>query len=173
MKVQTGIAAETTVVLLTLVALPLVPRESSLLPLFYLIIQGLLTYFAHCPAHYFVGSLVGVRFKRFLLARSAMRKSSSQLLRFIGSRALTFVLVVDRQSISKVSPRARSATLLAGVIASVSLPFVVAIYAVITGSLTSQIITFGFALFYLAFDAVYSPRTGDVYRARTLGTPVG
>ncbi len=168
-NVRTGVGLESFVVLLTFLALLVVPKNWSLLPLFYVLVQALLTYFAHCPAHYFVGALSGIRFKRFLLARSAMRKSSSRILRFIGSRALTFVLVVDRESLHEASPRGRRATLLAGVTASVSLPFVVVIYAIFSGSFLSQMLTLGFALFYLAFDYVYSPRTGDVYRARTLG----
>jgi hypothetical protein len=171
--VKGGIGLETGVVILSFLGLVFVPRSSFFSPLFYVIIQGLLTYFAHCPSHYLVGSLLGVRFNRLILAKSAMRNEKSPALRFIGNHAFTFSLILDRRSLNKVPARARRVTLLAGVTASISLPFLVAILAFLDGSAGSEIATLAFALFYLAFNTVYSPRTGDVYRARMLSRGAG
>lgn len=166
MKVEFGIAFESLLVALLLAVVTTVPSGMVFAPIFFVVIQFLLTYFSHCPAHYVVGSIFGIRFRKLLLGKSALRKSSSSLLRLIGKYAFTFVLIVDKDSLARASPNGRRAMFLAGVTASTAFPFVVTFYSLLWGSLLDGVATTLFAISYLLFDGFYSPRAGDVYRAR-------
>ncbi len=131
--------------------------------------QGILLYSVHCLSHYVVGRLLGIRFRSLLVARSALKKSSSRIIRIIGQNAVTPILIIDRTSLAKATPLRRKAMFYAGVTGSITVPFLVAAYAASTGDPVSTGATLLVAMGYLTFNFFYSPRTGDVYRARLLG----
>ncbi len=131
--------------------------------------QGILLYSVHCLSHYVVGRLLGIRFRSLLVARSALKKSSSRVIRMIGRNAITPILIIDRTSLAKATPLRRMAMFYAGVTGSTTVPFLVAIYAAFTGDSVSTGATLLVALGYLTFNFFYSPRTGDIYRVRLLG----
>ena len=137
-------------------------------PLAFLAAQGVVLYCVHCPSHYVVGRIVGIKFSRIVVGRSALRKSSSRVVRLIGERAVTPVLVVDRASLAMVSRRRRRAMFYSGVTASTAAPFLIALYALLTGDQTSTLAALVVAIGYLTFNIYYSPRTGDLHRAKLL-----
>jgi len=168
-RVGAGMVLEALVIalaipLLLIFRIPWVPR-----PLPLLLAQGVVLYAAHCPSHYVVGRIVGIRFSRLVVGRSALRKSSSRVARLVGGRAVTPVLIVDRASLARVSPLRRKAMFYSGVTASTAAPFLVALYASLTGDPISTLVTLIVSICYLTFNVFYSPRTGDVYRAKLLG----
>ncbi len=138
-------------------------------PLGLLLTQGITLYAVHCPSHYVVGRIVGIKFSGLVVGRSALRKSTSRVIRLIGERAVTPVLIVDRTSLARASPLRRKAMFYSGVTTSTGAPFLVALYAALTADTPSTLVTLVAAIGYLAFNIFYSPRTGDVYRARLLG----
>ena len=168
-RVGTGMVLEAFVIALAIPPLlvfriPWVPG-----PLALLLAQGIILYAVHCPSHYVVGRMVGIRFSGLVVGRSALRKSSSRVVRLIGERAVTPVLIVDRGSLARVSPLRRKAMFYSGVTASTTAPFLVALYASLTGDPISILATLIVSIGYLTFNVFYSPRTGDVYRAKLLG----
>src|SRR5712692_3578754 len=138
-------------------------------PLGLLLAQGITLYAVHCPSHYVVGRIVGIRFSGLVVGRSALRKSTSRVIRLIGERAVTPVLIVDRGSLARVSLLRRKAMFYSGVTASTTAPFLVAVYASLRGDPISTLATLIVSIGYLTFNVFYSPRTGDVYRAKLLG----
>ena len=152
------------ILLLLVIRIPWLPG-----PLPFLLAQGVILYGIHCPSHYVVGRIVGIKFSGLAVGRSALRKSSSRVVRLIGERAVTPVLIVDRASLAGASPLRRNAMFYSGVTASTAAPFLVAVYASLTGDPLSTLTTTIAAIAYLAFNIFYSPRTGDVHRARLLG----
>jgi hypothetical protein len=113
--------------------------------------------------------MVGIKFSGLVVGRSALRKSSSRAVRLIGERAVTPVLIVDRASLARASPLRRKAMFYSGVTASTAAPFLVALYASLTGDPLSTLTAVIVAIGYLTFNIFYSPRTGDIHRARLLG----
>ena len=154
------------ILLLLVLRIPWLPG-----PLPFLLAQGVILYCIHCPSHYAVGRMVGIKFSGLVVGRSALRKSSSRAVRLIGERAVTPVLIVDRASLARASPLRRKAMFYSGVTASTAAPFLVALYASLTGDplSTSTLIAVIVAIGYLTFNIFYSPRTGDIHRARLLG----
>jgi hypothetical protein len=152
------------VLLLLVFRIPGLPGVLALL-----LAQGVILYAVHCPSHYAVGRLLGIKFSGLAVGPSALRKSSSRVIRLIGERAVTPVLIVDRASLARVSPLRRKAMFYSGVTASTVAPFLVALYASLTGDPLATLATLIVAIGYLIFNIFYSPRTGDVYRARLLG----
>jgi hypothetical protein len=163
-------AAALAILLLLVFRIPWLPR-----PLAFLLAQGVILYLVHCPSHYIVGRIVGIKFTGLVVGRSALKRSSSRVVRLIGERAVTPVLVVDRASLARVSPLQRKAMFYSGVTASTAAPFLVALFASLSGDPVSILATLAVAIGYLAFNIVYSPTTGDVHRARLLAgsTPQG
>jgi len=157
-------AAALAILLLLVFRIPLLPRALVLL-----LAQGIILYAVHCPSHYIVGRMVGIKFSGLAVGRSALRKSSSRVVRQIGERAMTPVLIVDRASLARASPLRRKAMFYSGVAASTATPFLITLYASLLGDPVSILATLLVAIGYLVFNIFYSPRTGDVYRARLLG----
>src|SRR5437016_8313818 len=125
-RVGTGMVLEAFVIALAippllLFRIPWVPG-----PLALLLAQGIILYAVHCPSHYVVGRMVGIRFSGLVVGRSALRKSTSRVVRLIGERAVTPVLIVDRGSFARVSPLRRKAMFYSGVRDSTTAPFLVA-----------------------------------------------
>jgi hypothetical protein len=134
--------------------------------LFVVVAESLSTYLVHCPAHYLVGGVVGIRFTEMKVGRTTLSRAiPSPLARF--SRLLAVpTLVVDRQSLVSVPPRRRAAMYASGTVASVASAFVVAALATPSVPILTSAVAWVVAIGYLAFDAVFSPRTGDLGRAK-------
>src|SRR2546427_10054162 len=168
-KVGAGMAAEAfgvalAILLLLVFRIPLLPSWLAVL-----LAQGIMLYAVHCPSHYVVGRIVGIRFSGLAVGRSALRKASSRVVRQIGERAVTPVLIINRVSLARASPLRRKAMFYSGVAASTAAPFLIALYASLSGDQVSILATLLLAVGYLVFNIFYSPRTGDVFRARLLG----
>lgn len=168
MRPAIGIALE----LLALAALPavwpLVPH--GILGIAYLLVaQGLSTYLVHCPAHYLVGVSLGIRFRGVKLGHTTLAKA---LPAGIGSlvRLIPIIsLSVERLSLKQVSKGRAKAMYLSGVVASCGSAFVIAGLSLFSADPEAIAATSLFAAGYLAFDLVFSPRSGDMARAAKLG----
>lgn len=131
-----------------------------------LLAQVLTTVLVHCPAHYFVGRALGIRFSRMRLGHTTISRALPPSLRRIGSLLIVFTLSLDRESKKHSSPRRLRAMFLAGVTASVGSAVTFAYAVSLTGNLVTGVVSWAFAIVYLASDVLLSPKAGDMMRAR-------
>jgi hypothetical protein len=165
MRPATGVTIELAALAGVLLAVRFVPGGPQFL-IYALASELLATYLVHCPAHYVVGTALGMRFRRIKIGRTTLARTISPRLAGLSGIFAVPTLVPDRNSLSATSPRRAAAMYASGTLASVASAFVVA--AAFTASLStlSALLAWGVAVGYLVFDAVFSPRTGDLMRAR-------
>jgi hypothetical protein len=125
------------------------------------------TYLIHCPAHYVVGRAVGIRFSRIGLGRTTLSRALPPRFGRIAGLIPILTLTVDKATIANLSRSRASAMYMSGVIASSASAIVIAA-AVTPGPLWTAIVAWLVALGYLLFDIMFSPKSGDVMRARRL-----
>ncbi len=139
----------------------------------FLVAQGITTILVHCPAHYFVGRLLGVRFSRMRLGRSTLVRALPPSIKSFSSVLIVFSLSVGPES-RRNSPSGRlRAMYLSGVVASVTGAFVFPFLSIIRGNLLATLLTSLFAVAYLLSDVLLSPKSGDLMRARAAAGAAG
>lgn len=140
---------------------------SGLVYLFYVLLAELLsTYLVHCPAHYLVGRVLGIRFVDMKLGRTTLAKALPPRFSRFARLLPILTLKADRESLWRAGPGRASAMYASGTFASVLSAFVVAAWTTTTGSVGLIAAAWGVAFLYLFFDLVFSPRSGDIMRAR-------
>jgi hypothetical protein len=139
--------------------------------LLYLIALSFLIFFPHCLAHYVVGRLAGIRFDYYRLGRSGLANLNLPLLSSLGSKLPVLTLKVDRGSLHSVNRWRVSAMFSAGAVASMVLPFLAAIASIGHLPWTLSLILISIGAANLLFDLYYSPRAGDLARARSFQGP--
>ena len=120
---------------------------------------------SHCPVHYIVGRLCGVRFTHYVLAPSALERMDVPLVSRIAKTSVLPGLRIDRKSLHGVGRRCIYFTLTSGAIASMAVPWTVTLVQAIGGD-PLWIVTAILQAFRVLFTLRYSPRGGDLYRAR-------
>lgn len=134
--------------------------------LYAIVAQLLATYLLHCPAHYAVGMLGGIRFREMRVGRTALARALPPRLAGPARLVPILTLATERESLSKAPRRWRAAMYASGTLASVASAFVIAAAASTVEQPTYSAIFWVVALGYFAFDLVFSPRSGDLMRAR-------
>jgi hypothetical protein len=149
---------------------PFVP-PGLLFAIYVIIAQGAGTYLVHCPAHYIVGRVVGINFRTIRFGRTTLARVLPS--RFAGLARLVPILTLstEKASLAKASKGRAAAMYVSGTIASVCSAFVIAGVATVSESSFPAAVAWLVAIGYLAFDVVFSPRAGDISKARAaLGT---
>lgn len=150
---------------LVLAAYRLVPAGIAFV-VYVLAAEFLATYLIHCPAHYVVGRLGGIRFSRIRFGKTALVKLLPSRISWLGRLLPTPTLSVDRPSLMAASGPAVQAMYFSGTVASSASAVVIAIAVSYSGSFPAAVAAWVLAVGYILFDAVFSPRGGDVKRAR-------
>jgi hypothetical protein len=132
----------------------------------YLISWGCLIFFPHCLMHYLVGSIVGVRFKFYYLGKSGVSKLGLPLLARLAARVPVLAVKVDRRSLRSVTPGRRAVMFASGAVASMILPFIVVVASLPRLPLSLTLAILFLSVANLAFDLYYSPKAGDISRAK-------
>lgn len=137
----------------------------------YLVSWGFLVFFPHGIAHYFVGRVVGVRFSYYFMGKSSATKLKLPVLGTFLSWFPVPTLRIERASFRSVSHRGRTAMFASGAIASMVMPFFAAAGSI--GQLPTWLtaVLFLISVVNLVFDLYYSPRVGDLHRAKYGTTP--
>ena len=130
-----------------------------------LIAWALLGVGSHCPAHYLVGRICGVRFTHYVLAPSALEKMDVPIISRIARMTALPGLRMDREGLHGIGRRCIYATLASGAIASMTVPWAVTLVQIIGGD-PLWVATAALQTFRVLFTLRYSPRGGDLYRAR-------
>jgi len=160
-----GISAEVATFAGIVAGSSLVP-PGLLFAVYVVIAQGAGTYLVHCPAHYFVGRVVGISFRTIRFGRTTLARVLPP--RFAGLARLVPILTLstEKASLAKASKGRAAAMYASGAIASVCSAFVIAGVATVSESSFPAAVAWLVAIGYLVFDVVFSPRTGDIKRAR-------
>ena len=166
MRLIIGISVEVAMFAGILVGSALIPPGLPF-ALYVILAQLAGTYLVHCPAHYIVGGVVGIRFRKIHFGRTTLARVLP--VRFAGLARLVPILTLstDKASLAKASSGRAAAMYASGTVASVSSAFVIAGAATTTEALFPAAVAWLVAIGYLAFDVVFSPRSGDIMRART------
>ncbi len=152
---------------ISLIALAPAVTTIPLTFLLYLMAWFCLLFFPHGLAHYFVGVLVGVRFRHYSFGRSSISKLRMRFLGVFASKLVVLTLRVDQASLRSVSPLRRRIMFSSGAVASMVLPFFAAAASIghLPSALSALLLLISVA--NLAFDLYYSPKAGDISRAKS------
>ncbi len=124
-----------------------------------------LWFFSHDLAHHVVGTLGGIRFRYYFLGRSAIGKLKLPLLPRLMNSIPVLVLKIDPKSMAQASARARKWMHASGAIVSMSLPWLIIPEGFALG-LKWGLVFVALVLGNDIFTLYFSPRTGDLFRAR-------
>ncbi len=128
-----------------------------------------LWFFTHDLTHHIVGKIGGINFEYYFLGRSAIRKLKLPLVSELTNRIPVLVLKIERSSLASASPNARRWMHASGALVSMFLPWILvpSTFAVMP-YWVSVFITL-LILGNILFTMYFSPKTGDLYRARLSG----
>jgi hypothetical protein len=130
--------------------------------------QIMSTYLVHCPAHFIVGTVVGVRFRELRLGKTTLERALPNRLKGMARRMPILTLVTDRSSLVKLSRHRIAAMYASGTVVSTASAFAVAATSTLVEQPPYFLLTWAVAFAYLAFDLVFSPKSGDLKRARAV-----
>ncbi len=165
MRPLVGVSAELAAFAFILGLSPFIPKGVPLGA--YLVAAELLaTYLLHCPAHYLVGAAGGIRFRKMSLGRTTLARVLPRKAAGLAKLLPVLTLSTDKSSVSAASRRNVAAMYAAGTIASVSSAFLVALASSLEAPLEYSALAWGVAVAYMIFDGLFSPRSGDLLRAR-------
>ena len=159
-------------VLVEVVALSLILAGSAFVPAglafgFYVVVaEFLATYLVHCPAHYVIGNLLGIRFRKIRSSRSTLARSLPPRLSSFVNLLPVLTLSTGKRSVLNVSKRRLALMYEAGTVASVSAAFVISAAATLVEPPLYAVVAWVVALAYLGFDLKFSPKSRDFARAR-------
>jgi len=135
--------------------------------LYVVFAQLVATYLIHCPAHYLVGTALGIRFRRMSLGRTTLARVLPRSMAGLARLLPVLTLSTERGSLAMVSRRRAAAMYASGTMASVLSAVAIALAATPAEPPVYAALAWVVAAAYLLFDAVFSPRSGDLMRART------
>lgn len=144
---------------------PFVP--SGLILSAYVVLAELLsTYLTHCPAHYLVGRALGIRFRAIRVGKTTLARALPRSLAGLARFFPILTLSTEKSSLVGSSRRKVAAMYASGTAASVGSAVAIALATTALEPYPLSAIAWAIALFYLVFDLVFSPRSGDISRAR-------
>ncbi|MDA4119368.1 MAG: hypothetical protein OK436_02160 [Thaumarchaeota archaeon] len=166
MRPVLGVLIEVAALSIVVGGVLLVP-SGFFLALYVVVAELAATYLVHCPAHYIVGRVVGITFRKIRFGKTTLARVLPT--RFAGLARLVPILTLstDKASLARASKTRAAAMYASGTVASVSSAFIIAGVASITEALLPAAIAWLVAVGYLVFDVVFSPRSGDIMKAQS------
>jgi hypothetical protein len=164
-KPAVGISLEVVALGLALAVSLFVPH-GAFFALYVIAAQLLSTYLVHCPAHYVTGMLLGVRFRTMRLGKTTLVRVLPSRLSSAAHLVPIITLETDKESLARLDRTKVAAMYASGTVASVSSAVAVATTASFSEPLLYSAAAWVVALGYLLFDLLYSPKSGDLYRAK-------
>jgi hypothetical protein len=165
-----GVTIELLVLAAVLAAAPVV-QGGPVFALYILAVELLATYLIHCPAHYLVGRALGIRFTRIRAGRTTLARALPPRLGRLARFLPVLTLSTEKSSLASVSRPRVSIMYASGTIASCASAILVAAAVTPSGPWTLVGLSWAVAVGYLLFDLVFSPRGGDLMRARGATRP--
>jgi hypothetical protein len=165
MKPSVGVVIEVSILVL-LVGLVRAFQPGPLLWIYVILVELLSTYLVHCPAHYLVGSAFGIRFSDIGLGQTTLGKALPKSLSGLTKLVPILTLSTNKATLARATKRQRASMYASGTVASAASGLVGAAAATLIVPQTFALLAWALALGYLAFDVVFSPKSGDLFRAR-------
>jgi hypothetical protein len=165
MKPLLGVLIEIAALAVLLALIPFVPMGLPLC-LYVVIAELMATYLVHCPAHYLVGRIVGIRFRRIRLGKTTLANILPARLARLTRLFPVLTLSTVKSSLAGVSKKEVAMMYQAGTVASVCSALLIAAAATLVEPPLYAALAWAVALGYLIFDLVFSPKSGDLSRAR-------
>lgn len=165
MRLAMGVLAELVVLAAALGLGTFVPAGLTF-ALYVVFAQLVATYLVHCPAHYLVGAALGIRFRKIRMGRMTLARVLPGRLAGVARLVPVLALSAEKDSLAKVSNRRAAVMYTSGTVASVSSAIAIAIAATSAEPPVYAALAWAVAVGYLIFDAVFSPRSGDLMRAK-------
>lgn len=165
MKPAIGILAEVAALAMVLASGALVPA-GLLFGLYVVAAELLATYLVHCPAHYVIGTVVGIRFRQIRFGRTTLARALPEGLSPLAKLFPVLTLVTAKDSFAGMSRKRLALMYEAGAFASTSIALFVAAAATFVEAPPYAALAWVVGLGYLAFDLAFSPKSGDLARAR-------
>jgi hypothetical protein len=160
-----GVLLELAALSLVLAALMEVPAGIPF-AVYVVVAEFLATYLVHCPAHYLIGTLMGIRFRLMRSSRTTLGRALPPRFSAMANLFPVLTLSTDRSSLQVVSKSRRALMYEAGTVASVSAAFIISAGATFAEPLVYAVPAWVVAIAYLGFDIRFSPKSGDFARAR-------
>jgi hypothetical protein len=129
------------------------------------------TYLLHCPGHYLVGTALGIRFTRLRLGRTTLARVLPPRAAGLAKAFPILSLSTDKKTLAAASKYGASAMYASGTVASVASALVIAAVSTFAEPFASSAVAWLVAIGYLVFDVVFSPKSGDLMRARAALRP--
>ncbi|MDE1852329.1 MAG: hypothetical protein KGI38_01145 [Thaumarchaeota archaeon] len=129
------------------------------------------TVLIHCPTHYLVGAALGIRFRSIRLGRTTLARVLPERLASLARLLPLPSLSTVKASVEGTTKVRAAATYASGTVASVAIAFVLAGAASAVEPPTYSALAWAVAMGYLLFDLVFSPKSGDLMRARRILGP--
>lgn len=133
----------------------------------YLLSFACLVFFPHGLAHFLVGRMVGIRFRYYFLGKSGVARLHLPLISRVAAALPVLTLKVDRSSLSSVNRGRRAVMFASGAMASMLLPLIPVVVSFGELPVTQSVLLVLLAGLNVAFDLYYSPKAGDMARARS------
>lgn len=145
---------------------PLFPPGLS--GVYLIIVQLISTFLVHCPSHYLVGLATGIGFRDMRLGRTALSKVLPEGLSRVARFVPIITLVTDKETVARAPNVGAAAMYVSGTVASVASAVIFAIVATALWSPIVAAIAWAVSIIYIIFDAYFSPKSGDLSRARRI-----
>lgn len=165
MRPLTGVVLEVLALSAFLTLAPFAPRGLPF-ALYVVLAQLVATYLVHCPAHYFVGSATGIGFRSIHFGRTTLTRVLPKRAAGIARLLPVLFLSTERSSLARASRRRAASMYASGTVASCASAVMIALVATWAELPVYSALAWGVAAAYILFDVVFSPRSGDLMRAR-------
>ena len=165
MKPEVGTAVEVGALALVLLSGLIIPSGAPL-AVFFVVAQLVSTYLIHCPAHYLIGRAFGIRFTAIRRGRTGLVKVLPGSLAGLAKLISLPTLKTEKVSLVKATRTGVATMYASGTVASSASAIIIASFATRVEPLPFALYAWAVAVGYLLFDLVFSPRSGDLYRAR-------
>jgi hypothetical protein len=136
------------------------------LAIYVVILELTSTYLLHCPGHYLVGSAVGIRFRSVRLGQTTLARVLPSWAAGLAKAFQILTLSTDKKTLAAASKGRAAAMYASGTVVSVASALVIAVVSTFVEPFAYSAVAWLVAVGYLAFDVVFSPRSGDLMRAR-------
>ncbi len=125
-----------------------------------------LWFFSHDLTHHIVGRIMGIKFQYYFLGRSGITKLKLPLIFRLMEHVPVLVLKIDKSSLGNVSVAARRWMHTSGAITSMVLPLLVLPTSYSLGPTWVGVLFTILAVGNDLFTLYFSPKSGDLFRAK-------
>jgi hypothetical protein len=123
-------------------------------------------FFSHCLAHFVVGKILGVNFLFYFVGTSSILKLNLPVVSLLAERFPVLGIKVDDKSFLEVAPSKRALMFACGAMASMILPVICVIFAILYLPMWIAILVGVITILNMLLTLFFSSKVGDLAKAR-------